>query len=277
MWEKNKDTDDSQTAEDYVEVIERLGPSADYVVVNVSSPNTPGLRSLANDKEALRRIITLSCEARDKAVASKVQHRQHMRMLPKNHSEKRHRGSVAAPPPYLPLFIKISPDMTAAELDTLLDVVMSVRGSREGSNTNILSAIDGLVVCNSTTSRPEALQSAPAVIAQAGGLSGAPLRALSTQQVARVYLRTRGQIPIVGVGGISSGRDAFERVAAGASLVQIHSVLAFRGPGTVRRVKRELARVLLEEGYLCVEDAVGTRAAEAAGQGHHEERKQVEA
>lgn len=257
---KNKTTEDSMTAQDYAEAIQRLGPSANYVVVNVSSPNTPGLRSLANDKEAIRQIIARSCEARDQAVERRGKRQQdlqallHPQIAHKTKAQGTHTKSNL--PVDLPLFVKISPDLSEEELNMLLDVIVSFQRSNAGNT----STVDGVIVSNTTTKRPDTLRAPPTLIAQAGGLSGRPLKDLSTQLVARVYMKTQGKMPIIGVGGVSCGKDAFEKIAAGASLVQVYSMLALRGPGSVRKVKRELAATLREKGFKCVQDAVGTEA-----------------
>ncbi|XP_036689941.1 dihydroorotate dehydrogenase (quinone), mitochondrial isoform X2 [Balaenoptera musculus] len=170
---KNKTSVDA--ASDYAEGVRVLGPLADYLVVNVSSPNTAGLRSLQGKAE-LRRLLT-----------------------------------------------KLG--------------------------------IDGLIVTNTTVSRPASLQGA--LRSEMGGLSGKPLRDLSTQTVREMYALTQGRVPIIGVGGVSSGQDALEKIRAGASLVQLYTALTYRGPPLVGRVKRELEALLKEQGFTRVTDAIG--------------------
>ncbi|XP_033012983.1 dihydroorotate dehydrogenase (quinone), mitochondrial isoform X2 [Lacerta agilis] len=170
---KNKASVDA--AADYVAGVRVLGPLADYLVVNVSSPNTPGLRALQGK----------------------------------------------------------------AELRLLLAKL----------------GVDGLVVTNTTVSRPSTLRAA--LRGEVGGLSGAPLRELSTQLVSEMYSLTQGRVPIIGVGGVSSGQDALDKIRAGASLVQMYTALTYRGPPVVGAVKQELEALLREQGFQSVQDAVG--------------------
>jgi len=118
--------------------------------------------------------------------------------------------------------------------------------------------VDGLIVSNTTISRPSSLRSSHAI--EAGGLSGRPLRDISTAVIANMYDLTSGQVPIIGVGGISDGKDAFEKICAGASLVQVYTMLVYRGPGTAKRIKRELKQILNDNGFSSVSEAVGSRS-----------------
>lgn len=208
---KNKSSTDA--AADYVAGVQTLGPLADYLVVNVSSPNTPGLRDLQGKAE-LRDLLTKVLAERD--------------MLP---SERK--------PAVL---VKIAPDLTEQDKQDIAGVVCEV-------------GVDGLIVSNTTTSRPRGLQSTQRL--EAGGLSGKPLRELSTQTVREMYALTQGRVPIIGVGGVSSGRDALEKIRAGASLVQMYTALVYHGPPVVRTVKRELEELLREQGFKSVMEAVG--------------------
>ena len=206
---KNKTSDDE--VGDYKIGIRELGPYADYLVVNVSSPNTPGLRSL-QQKEPLKNLLESSIKARDDFA------------------------------PHAHLFVKIAPDLSSEEMKDVADVVLE-------------TGIDGMIVCNTTNSRPESLLSQNKV--EGGGLSGAPLKDISTQCIRHMYKLTNGQVPIIGVGGVGSGRDAYEKLKAGASLVQIYSMMVYEGPGVVSRIRNELATLLAENGYKNVEDVVG--------------------
>jgi dihydroorotate dehydrogenase len=208
----NKDSADRIA--DYAACYAVLAPLADYVTVNVSSPNTPGLRGL-QDREALTRLLASLVEARARGV---------------------HR----------PLLLKIAPDLDDHALDAIAEVVRT--SALEG-------AIEGLIVSNTTIARP-ALTSAHA--GQAGGLSGAPLFEPSTRILGEMYRRLDGAVTLVGVGGIASGADAYAKIRAGASLVQLYSALALQGPALVGRVKRELAALLARDGYASVAAAVGT-------------------
>jgi dihydroorotate dehydrogenase len=208
----NKDSADRIA--DYVQGFDRLGSLADYVTVNVSSPNTPGLRGLQNRDELTRLLDVLT-------------------------------GARAKKPAAIPLLLKIAPDLDSHALDEIADVVRA-------------SGIEGLIVSNTTVARP-ALKSSHA--GEAGGLSGKPLFLPSTQILAQMHQRLGSAVTLVGVGGIASGQDAYAKIRAGASLVQLYSALVFEGPGLVARIKRELLQCLERDGFANVTAAVGTGAA----------------
>lgn len=200
-------------ASDYCVLMKMLGPMADYVTINISSPNTPGLRDLQK-REPLLELISRVLEER----------------------------KAACPHQPPPLFLKLAPDLEDAQMEELAKAALD-------------SQIDGLILGNTTLDRPEFLPEG--FRAEKGGLSGRPLKAKSTKVISRFYELTGGALPIIGVGGISSGLDAYEKIKAGASLVQIYSVLAFKGPLVIHYVKQELARYLKEDGYSSVAQAVG--------------------
>jgi dihydroorotate dehydrogenase len=204
----NKDSADRVA--DYALAFARLAPLADYVTVNVSSPNTPGLRGLQN-KEELTRLLSVLMEARAK------------------------NG-------FKPLLLKIAPDLDGDALD---DIAQSVTAS----------GIEGVIVSNTTIARPS-LKSANA--GEAGGLSGRPLLAPSTEILRQMRRRLPQALVLIGVGGISSGADAYEKIRAGATLVQLYTGLAYEGPGLVARIKRELLACLTRDGFATIADAVGT-------------------
>ncbi len=208
---KNKETEDA--AADYALGIRRLTPLADYLVVNVSSPNTPGLRTLQS-KEALAALLARCLEAR-----------------------------AAAGPRRPPLLLKVAPDLTDADKADIAAVVLD-------------SGIDGLIVSNTTLARPADIP--PDLAAQAGGLSGRPLFEPSTRVLAEFHALLGGRVPLVGVGGVSSGADAYTKIRAGAALVQLYTALAYEGPALVRRIKDDLAALLKRDGFAHVADAVGT-------------------
>ncbi|MGH7032554.1 MAG: dihydroorotate dehydrogenase (quinone), partial [Stellaceae bacterium] len=201
---------------DYAEGVRVLAPFADYLTVNISSPNTPGLRDLQR-KSAVTRLIARLIEARAKAA-------------PRN------------PPP---LLVKIAPDLSPEERADLAEVALS-------------AGIDGLIIANTTVARPASLQSRAAH--EPGGLSGRPLFAPSTVLLAEMYRLTGGKLPLIGVGGIASGADAYAKIRAGASLVQLYTALVYEGPGLVQRVKRELAALLARDGFTSVMAAIGADA-----------------
>ena len=210
---KNKLTEDA--AADYVKGIEAVCHHADYLVCNVSSPNTPGLRSL-QAREQIAALIGRVLEARARAMPG-------VQNLP-------------------PLLAKVGPDLTAQERQDIAEVALA-------------SGIDGLIVGNTTIDRPASLRSVHAP--ETGGLSGAPLKAKAQACIADMYRLTGGRLPIVGCGGIASGADAYARIRAGASLVQLYSALVYGGPGLVAEITRELAACLQSAGFRSVAEAVG--------------------
>ncbi|MCR4403963.1 MAG: quinone-dependent dihydroorotate dehydrogenase [Candidatus Acetothermia bacterium] len=145
-----------------------------------------------------------------------------------------------------PVLIKVSPDWTEAELDRVLEVAGGY--------------IDGIIAVNTTTSRAGLSTREPELVSQAGGLSGRPLRERATEVIARIYRKTEGKLPIIGVGGIFTAADAWEKIRAGASLVQMYTGLIYEGPGIVREINRGLARLLEEHGCRSIAEAVGLQA-----------------
>ena len=208
----NKDSTDRIA--DYRVAFARLAPLADYVAINVSSPNTPGLRGL-QDRAALARLLATLIEARAK---------------------------LSAP---VPLLLKIAPDLDEPALDDVAEVVLA-------------AGIEGLIVSNTTLTRPPTLKSGHAH--ETGGLSGAPLLDLSTRILREMRARVGTRLVLVGVGGVACGADAYETIRAGASLVQLYSALAFQGPRLVARIKHELLDLLARDGFASVGDAVGKSA-----------------
>jgi dihydroorotate dehydrogenase len=211
----NRDSPDRIS--DYVTLVEVFSPLASYFTVNISSPNTPGLRDLQQAKmldELLARVLA----ARDRSAG--------------------HRRPT-------PVLVKIAPDLALADLD---DIVAVAR--RRG--------IDGMIVANTTVRRPPGLQDKQAQ--EAGGLSGRPLFPLATRMLAETFVRVEGAFPLVGVGGIDSGASAYEKVRAGATLLQLYTGLVFRGLQLVSEIKTELQRRLHADGHRSLADAVGLDA-----------------
>ena len=210
----NKDTEDK--AADYVAGIRTLYGLGDYFTVNISSPNTPGLRNLQNKQaldDLLARVIAVRDEEAEKA------------------------GSR------MPIALKIAPDVSLLELDDICAVVTG-RG------------VDGLIVSNTTLSRQGVEHVGTSK--EAGGLSGAPLFERSTAMLAQASQRIEGKLPLIGVGGITKGRDAYEKIRAGASLVQLYTGLIYGGLGLVEEIKRELVAGLKSDGFTSLSDAVGS-------------------
>lgn len=211
---KNKVSEDA--AGDYSLGLFKLGRFADFVVINISSPNTPGLRSLQG-RQQLEDLLRHVKGTRDRL-------------------EWGPRG----PPP---LVVKIAPDLTEQDKADLAAVVTKL-------------GVDGLVVSNTTISRPAEV-AAHKVSEEAGGLSGPPLFEPSTQVLRDMYRLTGGKVPIIGCGGVASGEDAYKKIRAGASLVEVYTALSYQGPRLVPAIKQELADCLERDGFKSVQDAVG--------------------
>ncbi|MDE2030514.1 MAG: dihydroorotate dehydrogenase (quinone), partial [Alphaproteobacteria bacterium] len=206
---KNKETE--KAADDYVKGVETFAGQADFLTVNVSSPNTPGLRD-AQERDTLAELLARVTAAR---------------------AASGHRPL---------LFLKIAPDITDAQAADIAEVALA-------------SGIDGMIVGNTTVSRPSSI---PADIAkEAGGLSGRPLFDLSTKILGQMYKLTEGKLPLIGCGGISNGADAYAKIRAGAGLLQIYSALVYHGPFVVSRIANELAALLRRDGFAHMSDAVG--------------------
>ncbi|WP_324073320.1 MAG: quinone-dependent dihydroorotate dehydrogenase [Erythrobacter sp.] len=205
----NKDSADRIA--DYAVMAKIMAPVASYLCVNVSSPNTPGLRAL-QDEGALTALIDAVIAARDEA------------------------GSVA------PIFLKVAPDLEPADIDAIARIALDKQ-------------LGALVVSNTTISRP-ALRSHHA--GETGGLSGAPLRQLATQRLRDFRKATGGAVPLVGVGGIASAEHAWERIRAGASLVQLYSAMVYDGPGLGAKIVRGLDALMQRDGFASIAEAVGS-------------------
>jgi len=210
---KNKNSTDA--VGDYVKGVGKFGELADYLVINVSSPNTPGLRNMQG-RELLQTLVHAVVAERNKLPAGKRP----------------------------PLLVKIAPDLTEQDM---IDIA-AVLGHPQ-------SGVDGVIISNTTVSRPESLQNANKV--ETGGLSGAPVKHMSTEVVRTMYALLGGHVPIIGVGGVSSGQDAYDKIRAGACLVQLYSALTYHGPTLVATIKRELAGLLERDGYSSISEAVG--------------------
>jgi dihydroorotate dehydrogenase len=213
----NKDSAD-RTA-DYVRLIELFAPVASYFTVNISSPNTPGLRNL-QQAAALDDLLARVIDARER--------------VRKNAGDS-------------PLLLKVAPDLTLQELD---DVVHIARSRR----------VDGMIVANTTLSRPATLRET-AKAKEQGGLSGRPLLRLSTRMVAETYVRAEGAFPLIGVGGIDSGGAALMKIRAGATLIQLYSSLVYKGLGLVEDIKADLVSTLRRTGRDSLTEIVGADAA----------------
>jgi dihydroorotate dehydrogenase len=216
----NKDSEDRIA--DYAAGVRAMVPLGDYVTINISSPNTPGLRSL-QDRAALEALLAAVMAARGAA----------------------HPPAPAADRPRPctpPVFLKVAPDLDPAQIDDI-------------ARAAIEAGIDALIVANTTLSRPP-LASRHAD--ESGGLSGAPLKALALQRLRDFRAATGGALVLIAAGGIQNGVDAYERIRAGASLVQLYTALVYRGPGIARRIAGELRALLARDGFATLAEAVGT-------------------
>ena len=203
----NKDSADRPG--DYAISYERLAPLVDFAVVNVSSPNTPGLRNLQG-REELTALLT--------------------RLQPLHERLK------------TPLLVKIAPDLAEEDIAAVAELALQFK-------------LDGLVATNTTIARPASLRSSHR--GETGGLSGAPLFEASTAVLKQLYGHVGSRLPLIGVGGISSGAQAYAKIRAGASAVQLYSALVYEGPGLVARIKTDLAALLKRDGFRSVAEAVG--------------------
>ena len=213
---KNKETEDA--AADYEIGARNFGPLADFMVINVSSPNTPGLRALQGPGP-LRELLSRTQTALNEATQG-----------------------MTTPP----LLLKIAPDLTDEDKADIAHVSQEV-------------GIDGLIVTNTTIARPDTLTSAHR--GETGGLSGRPLFQASTRVLAEMYAATQGKMPLIGVGGIEDGRGAYEKILAGASLVEFYSAMVYGGPALAAQINRELAELLKADGFASVLHAVGQQGA----------------
>lgn len=205
---KNKTTKDAKA--DYIHSIQQLGVWADYMVINISSPNTPNLRDLQK-ADALAELVEACLDARDRLTKP------------------------------VPLLVKLAPDLTHNELKSMVAT---------------LRKVDGIVVTNTTNQRPDDLISSQHRD-ESGGLSGAPLKDRSTQIIRQLYDLTKGDVFIIGVGGIGSGEDAYEKLKAGASVLQIYSMMVYNGPGCVSKIRKDLADIMDQNGQKALQDVIG--------------------
>jgi dihydroorotate dehydrogenase len=217
---KNKTS--PSAVEDYSQGIQQLGELADYLVINVSSPNTAGLRDLQG-KKSLYELLKQCKIDRDQV---------HQKLAAKNNKK------------FIPLLVKVAPDLTEQDKLDIAEVIQSL-------------AIDGLIISNTTITRPSTLQSSHRN--ETGGLSGRPLFEPSTALISDFYQKTKGKIPIIGVGGIENGRQAYDKIKAGASLVQLYSAYSYQGPLLINQIKGELSELVAADGYKSVQEAVGAK------------------
>lgn len=221
---KTKVVPEDEATADYVTSTERLAPHADYLVVNVSSPNTPGLRNL-QAVEHLRPLLSAVREAADRTVTDRR----------------------------VPLLVKIAPDLADADVDAVADLAVEL-------------GLDGIIATNTTIAREGlGLTSDPKLIAETGGLSGAPVKERSLEVLRRLYARVGDTITLIGVGGIENAEDAWQRILAGATLVQGYSAFIYQGPFWCRTIHKGLAARLRNSPYATLADAVGAEHKKVTG------------
>lgn len=208
----NKETKNKE--EDYYTCLSKLSEYANYITINISSPNTEGLRNF-HDKEEMEKLL---------------------RGINKIKKEKNLKQPIA---------LKISPDIKNNEINTIINLIYKYK-------------IEGLVISNTTDNNREKLIDSQK--SETGGLSGKPLRDISTQLIKKFYKETKGKIQIIGVGGVDSGQSAFEKITAGADVVQLYTGMVYRGPGIVKNIKRELISILKKENLKNIRNAVGISA-----------------
>jgi dihydroorotate dehydrogenase len=220
---KSKITPLVEAAADYLASFELVYKVADYIAVNVSSPNTPQLRELQQAEQLTGLLSALQSRSRE------LQERYKKRT---------------------PLLVKLSPDLERSDLETIVEVIERLE-------------IDGIIATNTTVSRDNLRTDAKRVATFGeGGLSGKPLANRSTKMIAQLYELTSGRIPLIGVGGIFTADDAWEKISAGASLVQLYTGFIYQGPNIAQQINEGLSRILAREGFTNLDAAVGSRAKE---------------
>ncbi len=202
---------------DYLATLETIHAAADYIAVNISSPNTPNLRALQQSKPLADLLSGLQRKNSELAMSKS----------PK------------------PLLVKIAPDLNQAELESIIEVSLN-------------AGVSGIIATNTTVARSGLKTSHDELKSLGeGGLSGAPLRQRSTEIISSIFQATRGRLPIVGVGGVFTAADAWEKISAGASLIQLYTGFIYEGPGVVKRINEGLVEIMDREGFKSLDDAIG--------------------
>ena len=222
---KNKDVPNEEAVENYLATFDLVHPVADYIAINVSSPNTPGLRELQR-AENLEELIKALME-RNSALSSASER------SPEDPTQNSK-----------PLLLKIAPDLSDGEINEIVDISLSL-------------GISGIIATNTTISR-EGLRTANAADLGPGGLSGRPLTDRSSEVIRAIYAHSKGRMPIVGVGGILTAEDAFAKIAAGASLLQAYTGFVYGGPSFAHDVNSGLLKLLRDKGFSSLDIAVGS-------------------
>jgi len=227
---KNKAVKECDAVLDYQRGIEAFAEFADYIVINISSPNTPGLRDLQK-RDIIHRLLTTLKETRDAVHDA-------------NFAKSAMASCVKCKPPPPPLLVKIAPDLNDGEIEDIAFVVRAV-------------GIDGVIVSNTTISR-DGLKANGTVTAERGGLSGKPLFEKSNTVLRKMYRATEGKVPLIGVGGVSSVADAYAKIKCGASLVQLYTALIYNGPTLIHEMMDHLDEYAKRDGFSHISEAVGS-------------------
>ena len=205
----NRETKNKQ--EDYYTCLSRLASNAGYITINISSPNTEGLRDFQNQQELEKLLSGINKVKKAKNILK-------------------------------PIAVKLSPDVNDKEINQIIEIILKYN-------------VEGIILSNTTDTNRESLEDIKKN--EKGGLSGQPLRNLSTNLIKKFYKETKGKIQIIGVGGVDSGHSAFEKICAGANAVQLYTGMVFKGPGIVKEIKKDLVSILKKEKFRNISEAVG--------------------
>lgn len=230
---RNKDVPNEEAVENYLAAFDLVHDVADYIAINISSPNTPDLRDLQRGENLEELIGALIDRNRVLSTGS-------------NRAEPTKRPSEGGTKNAKPLLVKVAPDLTASEIEAIVDVCLRL-------------GLSGIIATNTTVART-GLRSRDINTIGAGGLSGHPLLTRSNEVIRSIYRYSNGQLPIIGVGGIFTPEDAFEKIAAGACLVQAYTGFIYKGPAFARDINRGLLKILKDRGFASVDSAVGCHA-----------------
>lgn len=245
---KNKDVPNEEAIENYLACFDVVHGVADYIAVNISSPNTPNLRELQRG-ENLEQLLT-ALTKRNRDLSRESSHSEDKRRIDAaatdtspDEQDSQPKGARRAAD-VKPILVKIAPDLSEGEIEAIVDVC-----ARTG--------VSGIIATNTTTAR-DGLRTRDVEGIGPGGLSGRPLAARSTEVIRTIFRHSKGTLPIVGVGGIFSAEDAFEKIASGASLLQAYTGFVYRGPSFASQINRGLQDILEQRGFSNVDDAVGS-------------------
>lgn len=233
---KNKDVPNDRAIENYLKSFDLASTVADYIAVNVSSPNTPNLRELQkaeNLEELLSELQKRNADLRSAVPPTSGRRDGTARSSPDSRPEV---GVT------IPLLVKIAPDLSEAEIEAIVDIALRLK-------------LAGIIATNTTIKR----ENLKTKIDEIGGLSGKPLQKISNEVIAKIYKYSKGNLPIIGVGGVFTAEDAFEKITAGASLVQAYTGFIYRGFTFARDINSGLKKILSEKGFTNLNEAVGTK------------------